>query len=164
VGLTFVVLTLGALTANLPGAAPACQGFPLCNGTLAPEGGGAHVHLTHRILAFLLFFHVLGLMIGVARRGEPRLVVRAARLAFAAIVLQILIAAALVEMHLPRTLQSLHQATGTLVWLATCILAMVARRAAGSAAFVGAGLPVGNEVVMGSSRAVAARSAGGSER
>jgi cytochrome c oxidase assembly protein subunit 15 len=131
VALTFAVLTLGALTANVPGAAPACQGFPLCNGTLVPRGGPAHLHLTHRILAFLLFFHMLGMVIAVAKRREAPRLVLASRIAFAAIVLQILIAAALVERNLPPVLQSLHQTTGTLVWLATFTFALLAHRAAG---------------------------------
>ena len=130
VGLAALVLILGALTANLPGAAPACQGFPLCNGSFAPSGGPAHVHMTHRIVAFLLFFHLIGLAIGTARRVEPAVVVRWARLALALAVVQIGIAAALVETFLPPTLQSLHQAVGTLVWIAIVGLALLARAAA----------------------------------
>jgi hypothetical protein len=43
------------------------------------------------------------------------------------------IAASLVELRLPPALQSLHQATGTLVWIAAFALAALARRAAVSA-------------------------------
>ena len=141
VALTFVVLTLGALTANLPGAAQACQGFPLCNGTLAPQGGPAHLHLTHRILAFLLFFHMFGVVIAVAKRREAPRLVLASRIAFAMIVLQILIAVVLVERNLPQALQSLHQATGTLVWLATFTFALLAHRAAGKSSALSAHEP-----------------------
>jgi heme A synthase len=130
VGLAAVVLLLGALTANLPGAAPACQGFPLCNGSFAPSGGPAHVHMTHRIVAFLLVFHLIGLAIGTARRVEPAMVVRWARVAVGIALVQIGIAAALVETFLPPTLQSLHQAVGTLVWIAIVGLALLARTAA----------------------------------
>ncbi|HVE79192.1 MAG TPA: COX15/CtaA family protein, partial [Gemmatimonadaceae bacterium] len=127
--LAFVVLTFGALTANLPGAAAACQGFPLCDGGVASAGGGAHTQLTHRVLAFLLFFHVLGITLAVSRRGEGVVVVRAARVAMGMIVLQMVIAAALVELYLPPALRSLHQATGTLVWLSVVILSVLAYRA-----------------------------------
>lgn len=130
VAVAAVVLLLGALTANLPGAAPACQGFPLCNGSLAPSGGAAHVHMTHRIVAFLLFFHLVGLAITTHRRVEHALVVRWARIALFITVVQIGIAAALVETFLPPTLQSLHQAVGTLVWIALVTLAVFARMAA----------------------------------
>jgi heme A synthase len=125
--LAIVVVGMGAMTANVPGAAPACQGFPLCNGTLLPQGGPQHVHMTHRILAFLLFFHMIGLTLAVAKRRESTTVVRAARIGMAAIVLQILIAAALVELYLPPVLQSLHEAVGTLVWVSLFTLAALAR-------------------------------------
>jgi branched-chain amino acid transport system ATP-binding protein len=35
----------------------------------------AHVHLTHRIIAYGLFFHVLALAIAFTRRGEPAVLV-----------------------------------------------------------------------------------------
>jgi hypothetical protein len=44
-------------------------------------------------------------------------------------VLQILVAAALVETRLPPVLQSLHQAVGTFVWIAVVVFAALARRA-----------------------------------
>ncbi|NIV19667.1 MAG: hypothetical protein GWN54_03280, partial [Gammaproteobacteria bacterium] len=47
--LGFVLLIFGGLVAN-SGAGPLCQGFPLCNGQLFPEGGGlVHLHWTHRL-------------------------------------------------------------------------------------------------------------------
>jgi heme A synthase len=128
--MTFAVLLLGALTANVEGAAQACQGFPLCNGSLIPTASTQHIQITHRILAFLLFFHLIGLTIAVAKRGEPRVIVRATRIALAAVIVQIGIAAALVELFLPAVLQSLHQALGTLVWIAMIALALLARQAA----------------------------------
>ena len=128
-GLAFAVLVLGALTANIEGAAQACQGFPWCRGGSA-GGGSAHIQLTHRVLAFLLFFHVIGLAIATARRGEPTNIVRATRILLGVIVVQILVAAVLVETFLPPAIQSLHQAVGTLVWVAVVALALLARRAA----------------------------------
>lgn len=128
--LIFIVLLLGALVANLPGAATSCIGFPLCR---AGSGGPLqHLQLTHRIVAFLLFGHALGLMIGVTKRGDAPLVRGWARATFALILVQLLIAAALVESGFPLVLRSLHQAAGTLVWIVACIFAMVAHRASGS--------------------------------
>ena len=129
-GITFIVILFGALTANFPGAAESCLGFPHCRVAMQSVGGLLHLQLTHRILAFLLLFHMLGAMIAVGRRGEASPVVTAARLAFAAIVLQILVAAAMVEMRLPPVLQSVHQAVGTLVWVAVIAFALLARRGA----------------------------------
>lgn len=124
--LTFLALVFGALTANLPGAAVACGGFPWCRSV---QGGGAAlmVQITHRVAAFLLFGHLWGVAVSSSKRKEPRVLVRAARFAFGAVILQILIAAAMVEMHLPTSLRSLHQAAGTLLWLSVCIFAGLAR-------------------------------------
>src|SRR5206468_6276967 len=53
-GLAFVTVLFGALTANL-GAASACLGFPLCNGQLVPAGDYLqHLHWLHRLLGFAL--------------------------------------------------------------------------------------------------------------
>jgi heme A synthase len=65
-----------------------------------------------------------------ARRKEPPVVVRAARIAFGAAVLQVLIAAAMIEMHFPPVFRSLHQAFGTLLWLSVVVLAIITHRAA----------------------------------
>ena len=117
----------GGLTAKIPGANSACEGFPLCRGSVLPALPAQHVQFTHRILAFLLFLHVLGLMIGFARRREAPAVLRLVRVAFALICLQLVIAAAMVEMHLPPAMRSLHEADGIAIWLALFALAWVAR-------------------------------------
>jgi heme A synthase len=134
-GLTFAVLVLGAFTAHLPGANSSCVGFPLCRGSLLPDST-QHIQFTHRILAFLLFFHLLGLAIAVRRRGESSLIIRAAAVAFGTVLAQLVVAAALVEMQLPPVMRSLHQGVGTLVWVAVVVLALLSRRGA-----IGAGVP-----------------------
>ena len=127
--LAFAVLVLGALTANL-GAAGACLGFPTCRIYASPNRSLLHLQLSHRVLAFLFAFHVIGAVAMLRRRGAAPVVKRAGYVALGAVVLQILVAAALVEMRLPRALQSLHQAVGTLVWIAIVVYAGLARRAA----------------------------------
>jgi heme A synthase len=117
----------GGLTAKIPGANTACEGFPLCRGSLLPAIPAQHVQFTHRILAFLLFFHVLGLMIGFARRREAPAVLGLVRVAFTLICLQLVIAAGMVEMHLPPVMRSLHEADGIAIWLTLFTLAWVAR-------------------------------------
>ncbi len=127
--LALLVIVLGGLTAHLPGANAACQGFPHCaRGTLS-AGGILHVHLAHRIIAFALLFHGLGLAIGVSRRRDATLFVHAARAGLGLLIAQILIAAALVEMQLPPVLRSLHQAVGTAIWLTYVAFAALAWRA-----------------------------------
>ena len=126
--LAFMVLVLGGLTANL-GAAGACLGFPHCRVYTSPNRGLVYLQLTHRLLAFLFAIHVLGAGRRLLRRPEARVVKRAAAVAAGAVVLQILVAAALVETRLPPVLQSLHQAVGTFVWIAVVVFAALARRA-----------------------------------
>lgn len=133
--LAFVVLVLGAFTAHVPGANSSCTGFPLCRGSLLPDAT-QHIQFTHRILAFGLFFHLLGLTLGVRRRGESRVIIRAAAIAFGAVLLQIVVAAMMVELQLPAQWRSLHQAVGTLVWVAVVVLALLSRRSA-----LGVGVP-----------------------
>jgi heme A synthase len=79
------------------------------------------------VLAFLLFFHMIGVAISAQRRRESSQVRVAAWLALGAIVLQIVVAAGMVEMNLPPVWRSLHQAMGTLVWLSIFTLAALAR-------------------------------------
>jgi heme A synthase len=107
-GLGFVTVLFGALTANL-GAASACLGFPLCNGRLVPDGNYLqHIQWTHRLLAYALFAAALWWAVR-AKRGGPWGVV-------ALITLQVLVAAAMVLLARPPALQAAHAAVGTAVW------------------------------------------------
>jgi heme A synthase len=126
--LAFIVVVFGALTANVAGANNSCQGFPWCR-YVEVHGMPLAIQITHRILAFLLFFHLLGGVIATTRRGGAGVVGRAAWVAFVAVVLQLAVAAVLVESHLPPVWRSLHQATGTLVWLSIFTYAALARYA-----------------------------------
>ena len=125
VGLTFLALVFGALTANTPGAAVACQGFPWCR-VIAEHGTPLWIQATHRIIAFLLLGHLIGISVGVRKRAEPGPIRNAAWAALGIVVLQILFAAAMVEMHLPPSLRSLHQAVGTALWIVVVALAALA--------------------------------------
>ena len=125
VGLTFLALVFGALTANTPGAALACQGFPWCR-VIAEHGTPLWIQATHRIIAFLLLGHLIGISVGVRKRAEPGPIRNAAWAALGIVVLQILFAAAMVEMHLPPSLRSLHQAVGTALWIVVVALAALA--------------------------------------
>jgi heme A synthase len=127
--LSIVVLVMGALTANLPAAASSCGGFPWCR-SISAGGTPLAVHIVHRILAFLLLGHLFGIMMMTSRRGDPAAIRRLARVTFAVAIVQVLVAAAMIEMHFPAFLRSLHQAVGTLVWLAIVTLAIVSHRAA----------------------------------
>lgn len=126
--LTLITLIFGALTANIPDSAVSCTGFPWCRQYMI-YGAPLTIHLTHRVLAFLLFGHILGITIATGRRGEPAIIKRAARIALAAVVLQVVVAAFMIEMNFPPEFRSAHQAVGTLVWLCVVILAILSARA-----------------------------------
>jgi heme A synthase len=114
--LGFVTLVFGGLTANL-GAATACLGFPLCNGQLLPQGNYLqHIHWAHRVLAVALAGYVAAWALTGRARG--------ARVAFALIVLQFGVAAAMVLDSLPRALQAAHAALGTGIWAALVLAAV----------------------------------------
>lgn len=125
VGLTFLALVFGALTATTPGAPFACQGFPWCR-VIAAHGEPLWIQVTHRIIAFLLLGHLIGISIGVRKRAESKPIREAAWAALGIVVLQILVAAGMVEMHLPAPMRSLHQAIGTTLWITVVALAALA--------------------------------------
>ena len=130
----FVVVVFGALVANNLGAPQACQGFPLCNGSAMPSGGSlVHIHWTHRVVAFALFFYVL--YGAIATRVASSVRVRTAAIAAAAaVVAQLAVAAALVLSHLPQSLQGLHLAVGAAVWGVLVLWAGYARADSSSGA------------------------------
>lgn len=119
-GLGLGVVLVGALVANLD-AAPACQGFPLCNGAWLPAGGNwrVTVHWTHRALAYALLGWALALP-ALTRRWRPwDRTARAWAWASAALTaLQLAIAAAMVLLFLPDGLRAAHVAAGAAVFVA----------------------------------------------
>jgi heme A synthase len=130
--MAFLAVLLGGLVAKYPGAAAACPGFPLCGDTPANIPAGApHIQLTHRGLAYLLFFHALAIGVAVGRRaGEASVVKRAAKTAAGLVVLQVIVAAAMVLGGMPPLLRSAHQAIGIAVWMVLFMAAYLARTAA----------------------------------
>jgi cytochrome c oxidase assembly protein subunit 15 len=125
--LAFGAVALGGVTAKYPSAAVACPSFPLCGTNPDAIAGAAHIQLTHRALAFLLFFHLLGAAIAVRRRGENVVVARAALIAFGLTATQILIAGAMIGLGLTPVPRALHQAVGVGVWLGAFVFYYLAR-------------------------------------
>jgi heme A synthase len=127
--LAIVAVLLGGLTAKVAAGAVACRGFPLCGeGSLG--GGAQHVQLTHRLVAYLLAFHLVGLAIAVTRRRERGPVATAARVGAGVVVVQIALGAAMVLAGFYPVLRSAHQATGITLWLTAFLMAYLARRGA----------------------------------
>jgi cytochrome c oxidase assembly protein subunit 15 len=111
--LTFITVLFGALTANL-GAMASCGGFPLCNGQIIPHAGPlAAIHWTHRLLAYTLAGYLIWLVVRSADRRAWGLL--------AIVVLQIAIAATMIQLGFPGALQAAHAAVGAGVWAAMLI-------------------------------------------
>lgn len=125
-GFGLVVVLAGALVANLD-AAPACQGFPLCNGRWLPAGPWRiHLHWWHRALAYGLALGVLFLP-AAARRWRPSdpAARRAAWWAAGLVLAQLGVAAAMILGGLPIGLQALHAAVGAAVFAALVVHAWI---------------------------------------
>src|SRR6267142_6995687 len=115
-GLTFLTVLLGAVTANL-GATAACHGFPLCNGQIVPQGGWLPaIHWTHRLLAYTL----TGYAIWWAARSRDR----AAWRAVAIVVAQIAIAVTMLSLGFANGLRAAHAAVGAGVWVAMLFVSL----------------------------------------
>jgi len=119
-GVGFVTVLFGALTANL-GAGTACVGFPLCNGQWIPAGNYLqHIQWTHRLLAYGLFAYLLVWAWRTRRRGPA--------LALGLAALQIVVAATMVLLALPQSLQAAHAAVGAALWAGLVVTAVRDRR------------------------------------
>jgi heme A synthase len=135
--LAFIALLFGGLVANT-GASPLCQGFPLCNGQIFPEGGGlVHVHWTHRLLGYALLVVVAIATARTRGQGASRQASIAALLATALVVAQIAVAAAMVLLNLSPVYRALHLAVGAALWSVTVIWATLAAQEQAAGATVG---------------------------
>jgi heme A synthase len=117
--LTGIALLLGGLTASTH-AGFACQGFPLCSGRLWPsvESGLAEIQWVHRLAAYALLLHLVGLAMRFRKRGESPVAQRLAWIALAVTFFQVVVAAVMVLRLLPPEWRALHAAFGTAVWVA----------------------------------------------
>lgn len=150
-----ITVVMGGLTAKYPGAAVACQAFPLCGPNPDVVAGAVHIQLTHRILAMLLILHMLfGMVLPMRRRGEAAVYRRGAVIALSFGLLQLLVAGAMIGMHLPPVLRSMHEATGVSIWIATFALAYIAR-ISGDAMGVGSATRTKSPVMAGAGALVA---------
>jgi heme A synthase len=131
--LAIFAVAMGGLTAKYPGAAVGCTTVPLCGANTAVSAEAMYVQLIHRTIAVLLLLHLAGVaaMTRKRRLEESPVVARVALIAFSLVVLQLVVASAMVLFHLPVVLRSLHEATGVAIWLSCFLLAYLAHRAAG---------------------------------
>jgi heme A synthase len=134
-----VVILMGGVTANL-GAGPACLGFPLCSGALWPpatESGLSHIHWTHRLLAYGLLVHLIGVALHLKAQRAPDRVRHASLAALGIAAFQIVVAAVMVLEFLPPFWRGLHAAVGTAVWIVLIYLCWLVNQVAGREAVRG---------------------------
>lgn len=90
-GLTFVLILLGVYTAAV-GAGLSCSAqWPYCDGGLLPQTLPSLVEWTHRLVAMITGFFILGTAIQAHRTGLPRRVQYASWLALAVTPVQVLL-------------------------------------------------------------------------
>lgn len=123
------VVLMGAFVANLE-AAPACQGFPLCNGSLFPAGDWRiQLHWGHRLSAYGLVAWALWLPAWVGRRRPGDRAARRTALAAAGLaVLQLGVGAAMVLAGLPTALRAAHLAAGAALFAVLVAVATLLSR------------------------------------
>ena len=127
--LAIVAVAMGGLTAKIPGAPIACTTVPSCGRNPAVESSAVWVQMTHRTIAVLLLLHLIGMVMMLRKRraDEAPVVRQAAWIALGMVVLQLCLASAMILLHLPSVLRSLHEATGVGIWLSCFVLAYLAR-------------------------------------
>jgi len=127
-GLAGLAVAMGGVTAKFTGGPIACLNFPLCGTNPGVPAGAAGVQITHRVIALLLTLHLLGVVMALWKRGatEAPVVVRAARTAFGFVLLQWVVAGAMIGMKLPPALRSVHQAVGVSIWISAFAFAYIA--------------------------------------
>jgi len=137
--LAMLAVALGGSTAKFPGAAVGCTTVPMCGANPRVDASAVYLQMAHRTAAVLLGLHLFGvvMMLRKRRREEAPVVTQAATIALGLVLLQLMVASAMVLLHLPAVLRSLHEATGVAIWLSCFVLAYLARRTASTGAPLG---------------------------
>lgn len=134
--LAIFAVAMGGLTAKYPGASVGCTTVPACGRNPGVETAAVAIQMVHRTIAILLVLHLMGVvaMLRKRRDDEAPVVVHAAYVALGMVLLQLVVASAMILGHLPPVLRSLHEATGVGIWLSCFVLAYLAHRARGAVA------------------------------
>ena len=122
VGGTFLVILSGSYMVGY-GASASCDTWPLCQGTLMPEGTAFAIHMGHRMLSAMVGVVVLGAAAIVLRRGMPASVRSTAWLVIVAMVGQTLLGAFTVWADFTIAMRAAHLGGATLLWAAVVGLA-----------------------------------------
>jgi len=129
-GAIFILLVSGAFV-SASGAAPACSGWPLCNGRWLPVTTAEWINMTHRVIVLMTGVLLLSLIFKAwktQRTQAPILVSTTAGVVL--FVSQALLGGLKVASIYPAYLLALHEATAAAVW-AVFVIAVVAVGMAG---------------------------------
>ncbi len=122
----FILLLSGSYMVGY-GAGSSCATWPLCRGSLFPEGAANAIHMGHRLLAALVGLLVAWVAASAwRRRSANRALGRAGAALAVAFIVQILAGAALVEAGFSAEMKALHLSLATLVWTALLFVAALA--------------------------------------
>jgi cytochrome c oxidase assembly protein subunit 15 len=114
-GLTFALILLGVYTAAM-GAGLSCSAqWPLCDGGLFPQSLPSLVEWSHRLVATITGFFILGTAVQAHRAGLPRRVQYASWLALAVTPVQVLLGRETVVTYTP-AVQTAHHAAALVIF------------------------------------------------
>jgi heme A synthase len=118
----FVTLVLGSYISGTE-ASLACEGWPLCNGSLTPGGSSAEgLHWLHRVVAGLLGLLMLGTAYLAFEEGRPRLLTGTMLAASGLYITQAVVGAANIWTELAAGVVVAHLSLAALLW---CIMVAV---------------------------------------
>ncbi len=108
-------------------AAIACgESWPLCAGSLVPEGHLASVHMLHRLVTLVVSALVAVVLVKAWRQGREWAHLRWTAMALAGLlVLQVGLGAAVVTGGFDTVLRATHLSLGTLMWVSLVVLAII---------------------------------------
>ena len=118
----FLVILSGSYMVGY-GASASCDTWPLCRGSLMPQGTAFAIHMGHRLLSAMAGVVVIGAAVMVLRRGTPASVRSIAWLVVLAMVGQTLLGAFTVWADFTVAMRAAHLGGATLLWAAVVGLA-----------------------------------------
>ena len=108
------------------GAGSACSTWPLCRGSLLPDGTASAIHMGHRLFAGVVGLFVAGTSFSAwSQRHAKPAAAWAGALLLAFYGIQTLLGAVTVWSGFPAEMKALHLSVATLVWIFLIVLATI---------------------------------------
>ncbi len=125
-GMVYLLLITGSYV-TVSGAIVSCgQSWPLCAGSLIPEGHLASVHVLHRLVTLVVSVLVVVVLVRAWRQGRGWDHLRWTAIALAGLlVLQVGLGAEVVMGGFDTVLRATHLSLGTLMWVSLVVLAFI---------------------------------------